>query len=425
MWVKGIIRALRQSLNVCLSKLQLLGVSQLFFIHPFLGYNPMAATTYNMLGTVLTYHSNFYYVQVADTGHLYACFVRAVLKKGGQTVWVGDRVTIEPCPLQDSGMPPSRLPVTGTAWITDVAPRRTQVTRPKVANVSQILVLHPVSPQGDVLDVQALDRTLLHIGLTGLTAIIILTKQDLATTPVQQQALRTLAELYSQLGYAVFCTSTHQPDSIQPLWPLLQGQVTVLAGVSGAGKSSLLNQISPHWRLKTAQTLTELGTHTTRTVQLLPLPNFTPNGTAHASLGWVADTPGFRLHSFEKTSPTALAQALPEAQAHTCGFADCLHLDETDCAIKHTMDPQRYAHYVQFQAEAAAYAQTVLATSQKLEGRTKTLDKGKQALTHITRLSRGQRSESRRHQKQTAIQLLHPDALASPDDNEDETPALP
>jgi ribosome biogenesis GTPase / thiamine phosphate phosphatase len=343
-----------------------------------------------LTGFVLTHFSNYYYVQT-EAGQHYQCFVRALLKKERQTVRVGDRVTVQPCDIPNSGG--VNLP---TAWITHIHPRKNELTRPKIANVNQVLVVHPVGLSGTVEDTLALDRTLLHVRLAGFSAIIIISKADLLTDP-----WHTLQQVYQhQLGYVLLSTSIHQPATLAPLMPLLVGKTTVLAGISGAGKSSLLNALSPDWQLKTALLNTAMGSHTTRHVQLLAIDN-QPDS-------WVADTPGFRLQQFNTTNPVLLAQALPEA-AHThCAFDDCLHLDETDCAVRPVMTPDRYAHYTQFQQEATAYRQTVLSTSQKDEGATKTLDRSGQQI-HIARLASTNRAASRRRQKQTRLVDMLPE----------------
>ena len=339
-------------------------------------------------GYVLTRFSNYYYVQDAD-GQNWQCFARALLKKESQTVLVGDRVMLEACETLNSGG--SQLP---TAWITGIQPRRNTLQRPKIANVDQVLVVHPVCPAtGTLQDLLALDRTLAHVHLAGLQALICISKLDLLQDPDAWQHLKQLYD--TQLGYTLIGCSIRQQDTLQPLTPLLHQRTTVLAGISGAGKSSLLNALSPDWRLKTAEFNTVMGSHTTRHVQLLPLTG---------AEGWVADTPGFRLQQFDHTAPADLARHLPECRQlshnqQTCGFDDCLHLDETDCAVKPLINAERYQRYKQFQAEAAAYRQTVLSTSQKDEGATKTLDRQGQQI-QVARLKSTNRATSRRKQKQ-------------------------
>jgi ribosome biogenesis GTPase / thiamine phosphate phosphatase len=363
-----------------------------------------------VLGRVLTHYSNYYYVQldqdaaVDDERPLIQCFVRALLKKAGHTVLVGDRVTVQ---LEDNAQ---------TGWITGIEPRSNQLSRPKIANITQVLVMHPVHPSGQIEDLLALDRLLLHIGLTGLPVLLVLSKADLIVDP---QVLTDWRHLYGQtLGYHALHTSIKKADQLQELALALAGHTTVLAGVSGAGKSSLLNALMPGWQLQTAEKLTEHGQHTTRNVQLLALnanpvvgePGFDDHATYTHALetkdSWVADTPGFRLLAFDKTEPATLARKLPEAEQAaklglTCGFADCLHMDESECVVRDRVHALRYQHYRHFQVEATQYRQTVIETSQKQEdGGSKRLDRAGKQQVAIVRLSGRNRQASRRQMRQ-------------------------
>ena len=108
----------------------------------------------------------------------------------------------------------------------------------------------------------------------------------------------------------------------------MNGKITVIAGPSGVGKTSLLNLLVPGQELKTGQVSRKLGRgrHTTRHVQLFPLPFG----------GWVADTPGFTVVDNppikrEELAPLFIEFAEPSAK---CRFLDCLHSGEVDCGVK-------------------------------------------------------------------------------------------
>jgi ribosome biogenesis GTPase len=106
----------------------------------------------------------------------------------------------------------------------------------------------------------------------------------------------------------------------------------------------------PDRELKTGSVSHKIGRgrHTTRTVELLPLPDG----------GFVADTPGFSQLSFQGFEEAELPDCFPEfrARAEACRFRGCLHVNEPDCAVKVALengeiDGGRYRHYLQFLEE--------------------------------------------------------------------------
>ena len=127
----------------------------------------------------------------------------------------------------------------------------------------------------------------------------------------------------------------------------LNHKITVLAGLSGVGKSSLINQLAPENKLRVGEVTGKLGRgrHTTRHVELFEFTN--------GSL--LADTPGFNQPDLD-CNPGDLVNYFPEARQRlaegNCQFNDCLHQDEPNCAVRG--DWERYQHYLDFLAEAIA-----------------------------------------------------------------------
>lgn len=336
-----------------------------------------------LTGRVRKYHSNFYYVE-AD-GVLYECALRGLLKKEGTEVLVGDRVTLDNVDEANR-----------TARVVDVLERRNAITRPKMANIDQVIVVY--SMREPDFDPHQLDRYLTHVELAGLSALICLSKVDLADS---QDELEEIQAMYQHdLKYPVLLTSVHQPASLKPIRQAAQGKVSVLAGPSGAGKSSLLNALDPSLKLRVGDISERIsrGQHTTRHVELLALEDDMD----------IADTPGFSNLKFNYVMPEQVEAAFRDFAPYRdqCAFSDCLHLAEThsaeDCAVLAHLDAiqaSRYESYLAILAEAMQYKQEAQVTSQKQEDAYKKLDrKGKEV--KILRLGERDRDASRRTQRQ-------------------------
>ncbi|WP_303674483.1 ribosome small subunit-dependent GTPase A [Vampirovibrio chlorellavorus] len=348
----------------------------------------MSAERDKMTGRLRKYHSNFYYVE-AD-GVQYECALRGLIKKEGTEPLVGDFVEL------DSVQPQSK-----TARIHRVLPRKNTISRPKLANVDQVFVVY--SLKEPEFDPNQMDRYLTHIELAGLKAILCISKTDLAATQADLSRIQTLYG--EQLGYTVVFSSVRQPETLQVLSKLAEGKISVLAGPSGSGKSSLLNALNPALQLRVGEVSEKIarGQHTTRHVELLTLFADQPDTL-------IADTPGFSNLKLNYVLPDRLRDAFREFAPYqsACAFSDCLHVDEEGCAVlAHRADiaESRYQSYLNMLAEARQHKEAVNSTSQKAEFGYKQLDrKGKDAL-RILRLKEKNRDASRRVVRQQVSQL--------------------
>lgn len=345
----------------------------------------MMTTNTLPIGIVLYYQSNFYTVKVNNTH--YQCVLKGLLKKEGTEVLAGDRVVVD-----------NLDEVNGSGRVVQVLERVNQLTRPKVANVTRAMIV--ASIQNPALEPTQLDRYLIHVQLAGIAPVIAISKVDLADTPAQVEAV---SALYEPLGVPVYSTSIRDPGSVQHLFEALRGEIVVLAGQSGVGKSSLLNAYHPGLQLAVGEVSERVrrGQHTTRQVSLIEADAQT----------LVADTPGFSYLKFDTVPPAAIERVFPEFAPYRdqCRFDNCLHLEESDCAVKANLDkiaPSRYASYRVFQTEARAYVETVQTTSQKQEYGYKTLKKGKEKDIQILKLPEKQRQASRRTLKQEIPEWL-------------------
>lgn len=341
-------------------------------------------TTNPQTGLVLQYQSNVY--TVAYDNRQWQAMVKGVLKKEGVDVLVGDRVMLDSFDETNS-----------TARITAIEERSNQLSRPKVANVTQALVV--VSATSPELDLTQLDRYLTRVQVAGLSPMICITKVDLLDD-AGKAALANAVKLYESLGVPVWQTSIYDRTSVQSLFTALRTGMTVMAGQSGVGKSSLLNVFMPDLNLKVGDVSAknERGQHTTRSAKLV----------AVSENAYVVDTPGFSYLKFDDVKPQDIEAVFADFSAHRdqCHFHNCLHRHEEGCYVRDQVDSlntSRWASYQAFIEEAQAYETMLSTTSQKEQYGKKQLDKGKDQSLGILRLNERQRQASRRTQKQQFV----------------------
>ncbi len=159
-----------------------------------------------------------------------------------------------------------------------------------------------------------------------LTPVLCVNKIDLAEDPDEvQQAVSP----YLDLGYHVLLASALTGEGITELRAVLHGKTSVLAGLSGVGKSSLLTAVHPGLDLRTGVVSAHWGgqgQHTTTQVNLFALGDG----------GYVVDTPGIRQFAVAGLLPAELLRFYPEIAevAARCRFDNCTHTHEPGCAVK-------------------------------------------------------------------------------------------
>ncbi len=260
------------------------------------------------------------------------CTLRGRLRKDAEKVITGDRVRI------------SRLD-DGSGIVEEIMPRHSQLSRPPVANVDHVVVMATlVDPP---LNVSLLDRLLVLVEYQDLDATVCINKIDLASA----SDVTGLAERYERAGYVVVAASATTGAGTCQLLARLTARISVLAGETGTGKSSMLNRLVPGAELEEGEVDARIrrGKHTTRFVRLLELPGG----------GLVADSPGFMRVSLAGIAARDLADCFPELRRllGSCQFADCVHADEPGCAVKEAVETgsiarERYNSYLTFVSEA-------------------------------------------------------------------------
>jgi len=298
-------------------------------------------------GTVIAVQANFCNVQIDPDvptvgGKLILCTRRARLQKIGISAIVGDRVTIDEIDWQ--GL---------KGVVIDVFPRHSLLDRPPVANADRILLVFALAEPA--LDPFLLSKFLVKAESTGLQVSLCLNKSDLVSDTERQDWCDRLGEW----GYQPIVISVEDGVGIEELQVELDRQITVFAGHSGVGKSSLTNALIPDSNIRVATVSGKLsrGRHTTRHVQLFTMP----------AGGLIADTPGFNQPDIACT-PTELPRYFPEIRQRlttgNCQFSDCTHRDEPNCVVRGEWE--RYPHYLEFLADAIAWEQQ-LQSQPKLE----------------------------------------------------------
>ncbi|NLN83671.1 MAG: ribosome small subunit-dependent GTPase A [Firmicutes bacterium] len=232
--------------------------------------------------------------------------------------------------------------------IEEVLPRKNSLVRPPLANVEQqVLIFTLVSPP---LHRELLEKMLLQGELENIENIIVLQKMDLIDEKLGQE----LAAEYELAGYKTFLISALEGLGLDGLKSQLKGKISVFAGPSGVGKSSILNALYSEYELETGELSEKIqrGRHTTRHTQLY----------GDWDRGLVADTPGFYLLDTPKVEPIDLAQHFPELRPalNRCKFTSCLHEGEPGCAVQELVDakkisPARFEFYLSFLADMKEY----------------------------------------------------------------------
>jgi ribosome biogenesis GTPase len=281
-----------------------------------------------------------------DTGEVARCSVRARhfarLEKDEKLLVPGDRVEVSVGP--ESG-----------CVIEDRLPRRTALSRRLpgaklpteqviVANADQLIAVASLGTPP--LNRRLLDRFLVIAEDADLRSIVVLNKIDLAS----EADWRPVARVYEGAGYEVVPTCALDGRGVGRLVSLLGGRLSVFAGASGAGKSSLLNAIEPGLGIKVREVSrkTGKGKHTTTNVTIFPVGDDT----------LVADTPGFRELGLWQVHPDDLGVLFPEFREliPRCRFRSCNHGPEPGCAVKAAvtegaLDAERYDSYLRLLEE--------------------------------------------------------------------------
>lgn len=274
-----------------------------------------------MNGRIVKIISNLYTVACED--ELYGCRARGKFRNENITPMVGDNVVID----------------TEKLVITDILPRVNELYRPIVANVDIGLIIQ--STKKPTLDLVLLDKLISVITFNDIEPVICFTKLDLLNEE-ELSNVDNLRKYYEMIG--IRCVYNTEVAEIKKI---IKDKVVVLAGQTGAGKSSLLNRLDNNLDIKTDEISEALGRgkHTTRHVELYEIGE-----------GFIADTPGFSALDFKDMDKEQLRDTFIEFREYDCKFRDCMHNKEIGCGIKEAVNEKlilesRYNNYLQYLEE--------------------------------------------------------------------------
>ncbi|MBC7870010.1 MAG: ribosome small subunit-dependent GTPase A [Chitinophagaceae bacterium] len=242
----------------------------------------------------------------------------------------------------------------GTGVITEILPRKSQLTRRAmgskaleqviVANVDQIVtVIAAAQPKPKW---NMLDRYLASAEASDIPATVVITKLDLVRGKKTEREIMDVADDYAAIGYTVLLTSAADGQGVGAVKQILAGKLSALIGMSGVGKSTLLNAIQPELGLKVGEINTNIdkGRHTTTHLEMFALD----------CGGSIVDTPGMKLFGLWNTESEDIPGLFREFAPYdgTCKFgASCTHAHEPGCAIKKAVEKgaisqRRYDSYI-------------------------------------------------------------------------------
>jgi ribosome biogenesis GTPase len=295
-------------------------------------------------GIVIKSTGSWYDVRL-DNNEIVACRIQGKFRLGTlkltNPVAVGDRVVVN---IEDEEE------TVGT--IREIKPRKNYVLRQSprkkhflhliASNIDQAVVI--VSMREPSVKVGFIDRFLLMTEPYNIPVIIVFNKSDLHKEE-DLGYLNYLRTVYENIGYKTILTSNVTGEGIEELTIELKDKLTLIAGQSGVGKSTLINSFAPDLDLKTQEIsdYSGKGQHTTTFAEIFELPKG----------GQIIDTPGIKTLGFNYLEEMDVAHNFREffELSKNCKFGDCLHRNEPSCAVKEAIENEeisaiRYENYL-------------------------------------------------------------------------------
>ena len=295
-----------------------------------------------MKGLVIKNTGSWYLVKT-DDGQFVECKIKGNFRLKGirstNPIAVGDRVQI-------------LLNPEGTAFINEIEDRKNYIVRRSsnlskqshilAANLDQCMLVVTVNyPETSTIFI---DRFLASAEAYRVPVKLIFNKID-AYSEEEIHYMDALINLYTQIGYACFKVSAKKEIGIETITKELEGNITLFAGHSGVGKSTLINTILPELDIRTGEISTyhNKGMHTTTFSEMFPV----------AGDGYIIDTPGIKGFGTFDMEEEEISHYFPEIfkTSANCKYGNCTHRHEPGCAVReaveqHYISESRYASYL-------------------------------------------------------------------------------
>ncbi|OKU53208.1 small ribosomal subunit biogenesis GTPase RsgA, partial [Escherichia coli] len=264
-------------------------------------------------------------------GDVHRCNIRRTIR----SLVTGDRVVWRPGKPAAEGV--------NVKGIVEAVHERTSVltrpdfydgVKPIAANIDQIVIVSAILPE---LSLNIIDRYLVACETLQIEPIIVLNKIDLLDDE-GMAFVNEQMDIYRNIGYRVLMVSSHTQDELKPLEEALTGRISIFAGQSGVGKSSLLNALLGLQKEILTNDVSDnsgLGQHTTTAARLYHFPHG----------GDVIDSPGVREFGLWHLEPEQITQGFVEFHDYLglCKYRDCKHDTDPGCAIREAVEEGKIA----------------------------------------------------------------------------------
>lgn len=295
-------------------------------------------------GLVIKSTGSWYYIKDHESGELVSCNIRGKLRiqgiKSTNPVAVGDYVEYDVSEDPDKGVIKNVLDRKN--YIIRKSTNLSKQTHIIAANVDQaVLVVTIAYPDTYPIFI---DRFLISAEAYRIPAKIVFNKTDLYNEK-QTKILNNLIEIYEKVGYECIAVSVKDNINIDKVKELIKHKTSVISGISGVGKSSLINLIDSNLNLKVTEISDshKSGKHTTTFAEMFEL----------SMGGYIIDTPGIRGFGLHNIFNEELFHFFPEIfkVSHACKYHNCTHVHEPDCAVKNAVETGevselRYENYL-------------------------------------------------------------------------------